>query len=99
MENYKKLECFWLKTEADRKVNLIIKAEPELLDKEIDVNFIGGKIVIDCENVQYSTGNFPIDIHHSILNNYTTIIFANEDGNPFFSFELPPFIKNKKNNI
>lgn len=95
MENTKQLEYFWIKTEADNNINIIIKAEPSILDKEIAVSFIDGKLVIECEGTKYTTGEFPIDVHYSILNKYTKIVFAHEDGEPFFSFDLPPTLKKK----
>ncbi len=31
MENTKQLEYFWIKTESDNNINIIIKAEPSIL--------------------------------------------------------------------
>lgn len=88
MKKINKLNILWMKTDADRKITFIINAKKCFLDKNIEINIKNNKFTISSEEDLFETEELPLLILNKLYLNNTTLIFLNENSEPFYKIDL-----------
>lgn len=92
-----KLEYSFIRTEANNKIIMFIKSNPDWESKEMDIILNEqDELQITIDNTVYTTGKVEPILYHSLANESIKIVFCDEDANPLMECELNPLKPVKK---
>lgn len=91
----KNLEYSFLRAEKNNDFVIFVKIEPEWLEKDIEFNLIGDKLVVEFENIRYESKTLEPILMERLHSVPTRVIFADQDGNFLTETMLSPIIFKK----